>query len=301
MILRGCEALAPAAKAIRPPLRYETLAHIISKLDIHGNKPDAGEIAFAACVLVTYALMARLRKTTVEKHTSPIAGYTSTTSEVRIIPPTSSTPTHALIKLPFDKVKRQEGRDLIIVSQSMVPSLNPITALQRHIQVKNPGPDRAHFSYQTRNDPDTYLPITHGYVTRHIDEILAAADPPLEEIDGHCLRFGSASHFLKLQVHPDIVKQSGSWKSDSFLRYWRNISTIAARTMADLEVESDISALMSAPGANYDAEEVAEDTGADEDSGSEAISAPAKRKAARVAAANISEVATGGRSKRRRH
>ena len=33
---------------------------------------------------------------------------------------------------------------------------------------------------------------------------------------------------LRSGVSPDVVKSTGRWRSDSFLRYWRNVDSIVA-------------------------------------------------------------------------
>jgi len=44
---------------------------------------------------------------------------------------------------------------------------------------------------------------------------------------GHSFRIGGTTELLTSGVPPDVVKSMGRWSSDSFLRYWRDLETIA--------------------------------------------------------------------------
>jgi hypothetical protein len=44
---------------------------------------------------------------------------------------------------------------------------------------------------------------------------------------GHCFRIGGTTELLILGTPPDVVKVTGRWSSDSFLRYWRSLEEIA--------------------------------------------------------------------------
>ncbi|EJD38969.1 hypothetical protein AURDEDRAFT_42283, partial [Auricularia subglabra TFB-10046 SS5] len=73
------------------------------------------------------------------------------------------------------------------------------------------------FSY--RDADGSLRPLTKRAFLGRLNEIWSAAG--MKTVSGHCFRIGGTTALLKLGVDTDIVKISGRWKSDSFLRYWR--------------------------------------------------------------------------------
>jgi hypothetical protein len=47
-------------------------------------------------------------------------------------------------------------------------------------------------------------------------------------LTGHSFRIGGTTHLLLSGVPPDVVKTTGRWSSDAFLRYWRSTEQIAS-------------------------------------------------------------------------
>ncbi|KAK4699036.1 hypothetical protein P7C70_g7233, partial [Phenoliferia sp. Uapishka_3] len=237
-ILRnGCKALQPPATKLRPPVTMSDLKFIISHLNVTGDGANPHDIAFKACILTTFHAMARLRETTSDKVGSPAVGYSPTRDDVTFFPATRSTPARATIRIPYDKVKKTAGRELILVSQSADPSMCPLLALQHHLRVNLAPSSMGLFTYMEDKEPHPFRQMTHSWVINHCNILLARGGFPA--INGHSFRFGGATYYLTMRVNSDIVKSIGGWASDSFLRYWRNQSLIAGRTMADLELEAD--------------------------------------------------------------
>ncbi|KAE9392968.1 hypothetical protein BT96DRAFT_829884, partial [Gymnopus androsaceus JB14] len=50
----------------------------------------------------------------------------------------------------------------------------------------------------------------------------------IPHMTGHCFRIGSTTHYLVQGIPPDIVKMLGHWKSDAFLKYWRDLDSLAS-------------------------------------------------------------------------
>ncbi|KAK4698856.1 hypothetical protein P7C70_g7412, partial [Phenoliferia sp. Uapishka_3] len=238
--MRGLEALQPPGMKIREPVTIEDVTHYISQLDVSGENPRPIHVCLQSCVLTSFAAMARLGETTSEKRAAVAKGKSPTIDDVKFIfgDESTGTPAHAIIHLPFDKVKGAAGRDLTILQQTSSPELNPLAALVRHISVNDPPPGLHLFSYRTDKDPNEWVQLTKSFALQHFNEILAKADPPRGPYNGHAFRAGGATYFLKARINPDIIRAIGSWKSDSFLRYWRETLLIAARTMADLKLTS---------------------------------------------------------------
>lgn len=101
--------------------------------------------------------------------------------------------------------------------------INPVAALNNHLAVNSLSKDALIFSYQ--DDHGTTLLLKKQLMARCYDVwqqgTMASALPT-----GHSSRIGGTSHLLLCGVHPDIIKQTGRWSSDSFLRYWRNLDTV---------------------------------------------------------------------------
>ncbi|EJD42253.1 hypothetical protein AURDEDRAFT_42371, partial [Auricularia subglabra TFB-10046 SS5] len=73
------------------------------------------------------------------------------------------------------------------------------------------------FAY--RNNEDVLVPLTKGAFLSRLNEIWKAAG--MDSVSGHCFRIGGTTALLRLGVDTDVVKVAGRWKSDAFLRYWR--------------------------------------------------------------------------------
>ncbi|EJD41878.1 hypothetical protein AURDEDRAFT_46871, partial [Auricularia subglabra TFB-10046 SS5] len=71
------------------------------------------------------------------------------------------------------------------------------------------------FAYRDGNDD--LVVLTKGTFLSRLNEIWTAAG--MKSVSGHCVRIGGTTALLKMGVDKEIVKMSGRWKSDSFLRY----------------------------------------------------------------------------------
>ncbi|EJD43330.1 hypothetical protein AURDEDRAFT_46393, partial [Auricularia subglabra TFB-10046 SS5] len=73
------------------------------------------------------------------------------------------------------------------------------------------------FAY--RDDNDEVVALTKNAFLGRLNEIWAAAG--MQRVSGHCFRIGGTTALLRMGVDTEVVKMSGRWKSDAFLRYWR--------------------------------------------------------------------------------
>jgi hypothetical protein len=51
---------------------------------------------------------------------------------------------------------------------------------------------------------------------------------------GHCFRIGGTTELLVAGTPTDVVKATGRWSSDSFLRYWRSLDVIAPQHIRNI-------------------------------------------------------------------
>lgn len=123
------------------------------------------------------------------------------------------------ILLPWTKVKKWSG-ETIYLSKQDNPA-DPIAALLNHLSVNDLPQSSILFSFK-----DTYgssVLLKQQFLNR-CNAVWAKCG--LTQTTGHSFRISGTSHLLICGVSPDIIKQSGRWSSDSFLRYWRNLETV---------------------------------------------------------------------------
>lgn len=134
-----------------------------------------------------------------------------------------------VLTIPFDKVNGIDGREVTIVTVDPDPKLDPVAALDTHLFVNEfEDPDAPLFSsipLDPASFPTPWYPLTASYFTRRTNEALHAAGR--SSVTGHSYRIGGATYYLQLGTPPDHVKVAGGWKSDAFLRYWRELTSIA--------------------------------------------------------------------------
>lgn len=125
------------------------------------------------------------------------------------------------LSLPWTKVKKWEGEVLILPVQD--EPCNPISAINNHLAVNSLPNQSLLFSYH--DNLGSTVMLKRPFLTR-CNEIWSAASPKAQAPTGHSFRIGGTSHLLMCGIHPDIIKQTGRWSSDSFLRYWRNLDVV---------------------------------------------------------------------------
>lgn len=121
--------------------------------------------------------------------------------------------------LPYTKIARNKG-ETIFLSEQYGPS-NPISALQKQLQLRSGSPDTLLFSYDVRGLQQT---LTKPEFMARCNTIWLAHGLPRST--GHSFRIGGTTHLLLCGIDPSIIKKAGRWTSDSFLRYWRNLEVI---------------------------------------------------------------------------
>ena len=93
-------------------------------------------------------------------------------------------------------------------------------------------PNDAHiFSYTST---DGFIALTKPIFLQRCNEIWHALGYP--RTTGHCFRIGGTTELLIAGTPPDIIKATGRWSSDSFLRYWRALDDIAPQYIRRLRL-----------------------------------------------------------------
>ena len=213
-VLNGVHNLSPSSARLplRPPINAKMLSQLIENLNLASHL----DAAVAACAVTAFWGQCRLGELLPTSVASPLAVAFPTCSGLR-----KSTRNHHafLLRLPRTKTRRH-GEDIVLVSQDS--PINPISLLNNTIQV-NGIPEEGHiFSYKSSNG---FSPLTKPLFLRRCNEIWQALGYP--HTTGHCFRIGGTTELLIASTPPDVVKATGRWSSESFLRYWRSLDDIA--------------------------------------------------------------------------
>ncbi|GAA5883569.1 hypothetical protein JCM1840_000544 [Sporobolomyces johnsonii] len=122
-----------------------------------------------------------------------------------------------------------KGETITAVHQMTNDRLDPVNVMHHHLHLNKVGTED--FSSPSWNDPTSFYPLTYSAFTKRVNDILEKAGR--HKVNGHSSHIGGSTFYLLAGVNPDIVKKCGNWKLDAFLRYWHNISIIAAQNLID--------------------------------------------------------------------
>lgn len=126
------------------------------------------------------------------------------------------------LRLPKTKVAQSRGETVILTPQP--GNISPTKALREHIHINRLHPEHPLLAYR---DKDGVLKVlSKGSFLNRCNEIWSRHGIP--KMTGHCFRIGGTTHYLVEGVPPDVVKALGRWKSDAFLKYWRDLDSLAS-------------------------------------------------------------------------
>ena len=223
-VLNGVHNLAPLGS--RHPPRPPITAKMISQLVDHLDLDSPLDAAVAACATTAFWGQCRLGELL------PLSFSNSLTTPF----PTRSSfkrsvhnPLSCILHLPRTKT-HHHGQDVVLVDQP-IPS-NPITLLKRQLRINNPPNDSHLFLYISSNG---LTPMTKPIFLQRCNEIWHPLGYP--RTTGHCFRIGGTTELLIAGIPPDIVKATGRWSSDSFLRYWRSLDHIAPQYLRNIHTK----------------------------------------------------------------
>ena len=114
----------------------------------------------------------------------------------------------------------RHGQDVVLVDQE--PPINPVTLLKHHIRLNNIQGNTHIFSYRTPNGVQS---LTKSLFLQRCNAIWTVLGYP--RTTGHSFRIGGTTELLVAGIPPDVVRTTGRWSSESFLRYWRSLEDIA--------------------------------------------------------------------------
>jgi hypothetical protein len=212
-VLNGVHNFTPGTskRPPRPPITVKMLSQLIENL----NLDSPFDAAVAACATTAFWGQCCLGEL-LPCSSSPLSlSSLPTCSDFKR---SKNNPQSFLLHLPTTKTHRH-GEDVVLVDQE--DRINPISLLMNHIRV-NAIPQDVHiFSYTASGKT---LSLTRDCFMQRCNTIWSSLGYP--RTTGHCFRIGGTTELLVAGVPPDIVKVTGRWSSESFLRYWRSLDEI---------------------------------------------------------------------------
>lgn len=213
-IINGVHNLAPKSskRPPRPPINARMLAQLIEGLDLN----NGFDIAVAACAATAFWGQCRLGELLPSSSAVLLSvPFPSRSGFVRSL----RNPQACLLRLPSTKT-HHHGQDIILVDQRR--PINPISLLKSHLRINKVPNDDHIFSYSS---VDGLSSLTKSSFLQCCNSIWQALGYP--RTTGHCFRIGGITELLVAGTPPDVVKATGRWSSQSFLRYWRSLDDIA--------------------------------------------------------------------------
>lgn len=210
-------------KPPRPPVTIEMLLALGNNLKLT-DPFDICVLACAACAFWGLARLGEFLPTTYKFNRNPAPFPTPQSI-------TQNGKDSLKLRLPWTKVKKWSGEDIYLTIQDNAS--DPVVALQRHLAINNIPDTTILFSYK---DVYGFSPLLKQQFLDRCNEIWTSCG--LNRTSGHSFRIGGTSHLLLCGVHPDIIKKSGRWSSDSFLRYWRNLDTVIPKHTSRLNKQA---------------------------------------------------------------
>jgi hypothetical protein len=220
-VLNGVRNLAPGSskRPPRPPLNARMITHLIDNLDL--NSPF--DAAVAACAVTAFWGQCRLGELLPSNPSMVSDTPFPTRADFKR---SNRNPLSCLLHLPRTKT-HHHGQDIVLVDQ--YDPINPISLLKNHIRVSKIAKHDLLFSYIST---DSRSILTKATFLHRCNTIWQSFGYP--HISGHCFRIGGTTELLIAGIPPDIVKATGRWSSESFLRYWRSLDDIVPQHIRNL-------------------------------------------------------------------
>ena len=220
-VLNGVHNIAPKSskRPLRPPINVRMLAELVSTLDL--DSPF--DSAVAACATVAFWGQCRLGELLPSSSASFLPTLLPTRSDFKR---SLRNPQSCLLHLPCTKTHRQ-GQDIVLVEQRF--PVNPIFLLKNHLRVSNISSNQTLFSYTSATG---YTVLTKPSFLQRCNGVWQRLGYP--HTTGHCFCIGGTTELLVAGTPPEVVKATGRWSSESFLRYWRSLDDIAPQYIQNL-------------------------------------------------------------------
>ncbi|KAG2157552.1 hypothetical protein DEU56DRAFT_722559 [Suillus clintonianus] len=216
-LLNGVADLTPNSSKLplRPPVSHSMLSYLASSL----NSSNHLDVCCLAAATITFWGQLRLGEILSPWENLFIASRVSCRSDLGTAFNDNGS---RRLHLPFTKVKKTRGEDIILCRQA--DSTDSISALAHHLAFNSFPPEYPLFSYITITGPRC---LTKRKFLSRCNACWSSAGYPT--LTGHSFRIDGTTEMLLAGVDPNVVKVLGRWSSDSFPHYWRSLELLAPR------------------------------------------------------------------------
>ncbi|PPQ81995.1 hypothetical protein CVT24_009886 [Panaeolus cyanescens] len=222
-ILRGVQRATPrsSTRPKRQPVTATMLSNLITHLDLQ-NPLDA---CVAACAATSFWGQCRLGELLPTSASLSHPHISNLPSRSHLRRSASRKLRDSSFKLYLPRTKTKHEGDTVVLNARSHHS-NPLPLLRRHLAA-NPLPSNTPlFAYISPSNVNTpHCLLTKRHFLSRCNKVWSKLGYP--RVTGHAFCIGGTTHLLSSGIPPDVVKATGRWSSDSFLRYWRNIPQIA--------------------------------------------------------------------------
>ncbi|KAG8952220.1 hypothetical protein FRC04_004927 [Tulasnella sp. 424] len=209
-IIRGVKMSAPqtSTRPQRAPFTATFLATLVLELDL-SDPFDAAVAAISGTALWGLARLGEL---------IPDSSFSADTSRFPTgadLGPLSTTRKSRTLRLPYTKTTQVDGGKIILTNQSGLA--NPLPLIENHLEINHPSRSDLLFAFRGKDQKSSV--ISKKSFLQWCNDVLEKKG--YGRITGHCFRIGGTYEMLKAGVALEVVQKLGRWKSDAFLRYWR--------------------------------------------------------------------------------
>lgn len=225
-VLNGVHNLAPGTsrRPPRPPINSRMLSQLVENLDL-SSPIDA---AVAACAATAFWGQCRLGEllplSRSPLHPTPLPTRSALKRSLQ-------NPHSCLLHLPCTKT-HPHGQNIVLVDQRI--PINPISLIKNHFRVNRVSDNQHIFSYLSTDG--LHYSLSKNHFLRRCNTIWSALGYP--RTTGHCFRIGGTTELLIAGTPPDVVKATGRWSSESFMRYWRSLDMLAPQYIRNIRIHS---------------------------------------------------------------
>ena len=221
-VLNGVHNLAPSSSRRPPhtPINARMLSQLVEALNL--SLPlDA---AVAACAVTAFwgqCLGELLPTSLFPSLPNPLPTHSDFKRSLH-------NPQSCLLHLPHTKTHRH-GQDIVLFDQHF--PINPISLLKNHIRINHVPSNQHIFSYLSTSGLRS---LSKSRFLRRCNSIWSTLVYP--RTTGHCFHIGGITELLIAGTPPDVVKATGQWSSESFLRYWHSLDVLAPQHIRNIHI-----------------------------------------------------------------
>ncbi|KAK0450440.1 uncharacterized protein EV420DRAFT_1274858, partial [Desarmillaria tabescens] len=212
-------AFKTATGSPHPKCHLVTIEHLLA-LQSHLNFKDSFDIAVFAVALCAFWGCCHLSKLTISSCNSFDPHLHVSKSTPISFKDHLGGASSAQFHIPWGKMERQEGTDLIFTARE---TLCLVKALCAHLTANKATPDNAPlFAFCTANG--SWAPMVKQWFLDRCREIWILLN--CDHGHSHSFRPEGATELLLAGVPPEMVVKLGRWKSLAFLIYWRKLEDL---------------------------------------------------------------------------